>query len=372
MRRLGREGAARVRGQPARLGARLARDDVRLGASARPARAVGAAHGARPRRGGVRLHGAGDRRRGAGGRHADPARRRREARRRARLAASARTAARARPACTSSACSRAACTRRRATRSTAARAVICNVTPTQLYGDLLDGYGAKAERFRYGRSEMQIHFALSEPPQWDGDERLGGTAIVHLTPGLDGVSRAVNEAERGLAAGRGDGRRRAAADDGSLARAGRQGPPLDPAAGAAVAGQGRRRGRARRRRRHLDARACASATPTASRRGSRGTSRTSSRRSSSASRSRRPICRRRTSTSSTATRTAARSRSTRTSSGAARVAPGHRTPVEGVWHIGASTHPGPGLGGGSGALVAQQLLEPPFTKRMVSRLRGSG
>ena len=32
----------------------------------------------------------------------------------------------------------------------------------------------------------------------NGDERLGRTAIVHLTPGLDGVSRAVNEAERGL------------------------------------------------------------------------------------------------------------------------------------------------------------------------------
>ena len=31
-----------------------------------------------------------------------------------------------------------------------------------------------------------------------GDERLGETAIVHVTPGLDGVSRAVNEAERGL------------------------------------------------------------------------------------------------------------------------------------------------------------------------------
>ena len=55
-----------------------------------------------------------------------------------------------------------------------------------------------AAPFRYGRSEMQIHFALSEPPKWEGDERLGRTAIVHLTPGLDGVSRAVNEAERGL------------------------------------------------------------------------------------------------------------------------------------------------------------------------------
>ena len=169
---------------------------------------------------------------------------------------------------------------------------------------------------------MQIHFALSEPPRWEGDERLGGTAIVHLTPGLDGVSRAVNEAERGLlpaeatvVVGQPLTMDPSRAPDG-------KGHPLDPAAGAAVAHQGRRRRRARRRRRHVDGRACASATPTASRRGSRGTSRTSSRRSSTASRSRRPTCRRRTSTSSTATRTAARSRSTRTSSGAARVAAG--------------------------------------------------
>ena len=32
--------------------------------------------------------------------------------------------------------------------------------------------------------------------------------------------------------------------------------------------------------------------------------------------------------------------------------PGHQTPVEQLWHIGASTHPGPGLGAGSGYLVA--------------------
>jgi phytoene dehydrogenase-like protein len=84
---------------------------------------------------------------------------------------------------------------------TARRAVICNVTPTQLYGRLLDVGGEVAEagkRFRFGRSEMQIHYALSEPPRWNGDERLAKTAIVHLTPGLDGVSRAVNEAECGL------------------------------------------------------------------------------------------------------------------------------------------------------------------------------
>jgi phytoene dehydrogenase-like protein len=36
--------------------------------------------------------------------------------------------------------------------------------------------------------------------------------------------------------------------------------------------------------------------------------------------------------------------------------PGHRTPVRGLYQIGASTWPGPGLGGGSGTLVARELL----------------
>jgi phytoene dehydrogenase-like protein len=82
--------------------------------------------------------------------------------------------------------------------------VLANVTPPALYTGLLAGSGvpepavAEARRFRFGRGEMQIHLALSEPPRWVGDERLARTAIVHLTPGLDGVSRAVNEAERGL------------------------------------------------------------------------------------------------------------------------------------------------------------------------------
>jgi phytoene dehydrogenase-like protein len=33
----------------------------------------------------------------------------------------------------------------------------------------------------------------------------------------------------------------------------------------------------------------------------------------------------------------------------------HRTPIKRLWHIGASTHPGPGLGGMSGHLVAQEI-----------------
>ena len=33
----------------------------------------------------------------------------------------------------------------------------------------------------------------------------------------------------------------------------------------------------------------------------------------------------------------------------------HRTPFANLFHIGASTHPGPGLGGGSGFIAAQYL-----------------
>jgi phytoene dehydrogenase-like protein len=38
-------------------------------------------------------------------------------------------------------------------------------------------------------------------------------------------------------------------------------------------------------------------------------------------------------------------------------APGHKVRgIDKLWQIGASTHPGPGLGAGSGYLVAKQLL----------------
>ena len=43
-------------------------------------------------------------------------------------------------------------------------------------------------------------------------------------------------------------------------------------------------------------------------------------------------------------------------------ATGHKTPIKGLWHIGASTHPGPGLGGGSGYLVAKRLTSRKFFK----------
>jgi phytoene dehydrogenase-like protein len=85
----------------------------------------------------------------------------------------------------------------------ARRGVICSVTPTQLYGRLLEGSpipDAVAEavrRYRYGKGNMQVHYALAAPPRWR-NPALGEVALLHLTPGLDGVSRAANEAERGM------------------------------------------------------------------------------------------------------------------------------------------------------------------------------
>ena len=49
--------------------------------------------------------------------------------------------------------------------------------------------------------------------------------------------------------------------------------------------------------------------------------------------------------------------------------PGHATAVERLWHVGASTWPGPGLGGGSGTIVARKLLEPPLSQRAAGRAR---
>ena len=85
----------------------------------------------------------------------------------------------------------------------AAGSVIASVTPTQLYQRLLPESAsrpqdrAQAAAYRYGKGDMQIHYALKRPPAW----RTGGLEKVmylHLTQGLDGVSRAANECIRGL------------------------------------------------------------------------------------------------------------------------------------------------------------------------------
>jgi phytoene dehydrogenase-like protein len=238
----------------------------------------------------------------------------------------------------------------------ASRAVIANVTPTQLYGRLIEGHEELAKRFRYGRSEMQIHFALSEPPRWEGDERLGRTAIVHLTPGLDGVSRAVNEAERGLlpaeatvVVGQPLTMDPARAPDGAgLLWIQLQELPWHvkgDAAGELDAGDGTWTEELRERYADRIQARIAEHVPNLE----------------SALRSRVTL--------SPADLQAANVNLHQGDPYSGSLAldqnllwrpfpssPGHSTPVKRLWHIGASTHPGPGLGAGSGTMVAKRLL----------------
>ncbi len=251
----------------------------------------------------------------------------------------------------------------------ATRAVLANVTPQALYGDLLGGDGPveEARRFRFGRGEMQIHFALSERPSWRGDERLGRTAIVHLTPGLDGVSRAVNEAERGLlpteatvVVGQPMAVDPSRAPDGSwILWIQLQEVPSRPrgdAAGELDVGAGTwteelREAYADR----IQARIAAHAPNLES-----------------------ALLRR--VAYSPADIEAANPNMPGGDIYAGSCAldqnllwrprpglPGHKTHVDRLWHIGASTHPGPGLGAGSGTLVARELLRPSLAERLLRR-----
>jgi phytoene dehydrogenase-like protein len=255
----------------------------------------------------------------------------------------------------------------------ARRAVIANVTPTQLYGRLLEDRDVPQEvarrgrRFRLGRAAMQIHFALSEPPRWDGDERLGRTAIVHLTPGLDGVSRAVNEAERGLLPA-----------EATIV----VGQPLTMDASRAPDGAGLLWIQLQELPWHVKGDAAGELDA-----GDRGW--TGTLRERYADRIQARIARHVTNLDgairkrvvlSPADLAAANVNLERGDPYSGSLAldqnflwrpfpqnPGHATAVDGLWHVGASTHPGPGLGAGSGTLVAKKLLEGPLLRRLLRR-----
>ncbi len=88
-----------------------------------------------------------------------------------------------------------------------ATSILASVTPTALYGELLPEDPAsprvadQAARFRYGRGAMQMHVALRAPLAWR-DERLTTTPIVHLSDGGASTGIACAEAEAGLLPGR--------------------------------------------------------------------------------------------------------------------------------------------------------------------------
>jgi len=82
-------------------------------------------------------------------------------------------------------------------------AVLASVTPTALYGRLLPPgavdrqIAVEAGRFRYGRAAMQVHVALDRPLSWAREE-LAGTPLVHLSDGSGSTGIACAEADAGL------------------------------------------------------------------------------------------------------------------------------------------------------------------------------
>ncbi len=249
----------------------------------------------------------------------------------------------------------------------ATRAVLANVAPQQLYEQLLGAERAEARRFRFGRGEMQIHFALSQPPDWQGDERLGRTAIVHLTPGLDGVSRAVNEAERGLlpaeatvVVGQPLAVDPSRAPDGSwilwIQLQELPSRPKGDAGGELDTGDGTWTQELRER--YAD--------------------RIQSRIAAHAPNLESSILARVAYSPADIAAANPNMPGGDIYSGSCALdqnllwrprpgLPGHRTHIEGLWHIGASTHPGPGLGAGSGTLVAKELLRRTLADRLLRR-----
>ena len=84
----------------------------------------------------------------------------------------------------------------------AADSVLASVSAGALWGRRLrdadaPGDKAAAARVRRGRGDFQLNFALDGQPDWIG-EGVADVALLHLTDGLDAVSRSCNEATRGL------------------------------------------------------------------------------------------------------------------------------------------------------------------------------
>lgn len=238
-----------------------------------------------------------------------------------------------------------------------ARTVLANVSPQALYSRLLRrppaGTAEAAARYQNGRGAMQIHVALSRPVQWL-DSRLDSVPLIHLSNGSDSTGIACAQAEAGLLPAEPTvvvGQQ--CVLDPSRAPAGKatlwlqlQEVPFEPAGDAAgllsvdggwsqeLKEQYMERVLARLEQFAPGTRASvlawdilaptdlAAENPNAVKGDPYG--------------------------------------------GSAELfqnllwrpfpqAANHRTPVKGLWHIGASTHPGPGLSGGSGHLVAQKL-----------------
>lgn len=80
-----------------------------------------------------------------------------------------------------------------------AKNIIASTAPGQLYGELLrdEALDPPVKKFRHGRGNFQLHYALDGEPDWIG-AGLEDVALIHLADGIDSVSKSCNEAERGM------------------------------------------------------------------------------------------------------------------------------------------------------------------------------
>jgi phytoene dehydrogenase-like protein len=255
----------------------------------------------------------------------------------------------------------------------ARRAVLASVTPRTLYHSLLPpvtvptAMSDEAARYRFGRAAMQIHVALSGPVPW-ADARLADVPLVHVSDGSSSTAIACAEAEAGLLPARPTvvvGQQqvldpsRVPDGSGALWLQLQELPfaPVGDAAGELETGDGwggkladsyaqrvidRIAAHAPglrelvRKIDVIDPTDIAAYNPNAER---------GDPYAGSAELDQnfwwRPV----------------------PASG------GHRTPVARLWHIGASTHPGPGLGGASGLLVADRLATSGWAARLIPQRR---
>ena len=85
----------------------------------------------------------------------------------------------------------------------AERAVVANLTPPGLLraldGGLPDGdFRTRASRYRFGPGTLMVHAAVDDLPAWSASAELREHAYVHIGPGLDDLSLAYAQATAGL------------------------------------------------------------------------------------------------------------------------------------------------------------------------------
>ncbi len=249
------------------------------------------------------------------------------------------------------------------------KSVIASTTPQALYQGLLKGENLpvettkSAEAFRYGRSAIQIHLALSEAPVWKADAALKDVAIVHVLDGMNSLSESVNASNRGylpkrptIVVGQPTAIDKSRAPEGKfiLWLQLQENPRtiLGDLAGEIAPGDGS----------WNDERLNAYADRVIDQLSEQITNLKSA----------------------TLAKVVLGPKQIEEMNknlvggdpyaGDCRIdqyavwrplasATGHKTPIKGLWHIGASTHPGPGLGGGSGYLVAKRLTKKGLFKR---------